>query len=78
MPARRLGLLTSSPSGESMYPFEVATMIAAFARPKITPVEDGSATVSQLEPVRRVRRVSPVRRTVGHWLIGLGGTLAGR
>lgn len=61
-----------------MQPFEVATMIAIVARPKPVSPEGGPTSISRHAPERRVRHVSPVRRTVGLWLIGLGGTLAGR
>lgn len=63
-----------------MQSLELATMIAIVARPKTTSPDGEPITVvpPEARPVPRVHRVSPVRRTVGHWLIGLGGTLAGR
>ena len=61
-----------------MHPFELATVIAIVARPKTTPPGGDQVAGLKVEVTRRPRRVSPVRRTVGHWLIGLGGALAGR
>ncbi len=61
-----------------MQPFELATMIAIVVRPKTPPPKGERIPGREPEPIRDSGPVSPFRRAIGFWLIGLGGAVAGR
>lgn len=56
---------------------ELATVISILGRPRIEPLPDGEPLPATVPDSRR-RPMQPIRRTVGHWLIRVGGVVGGQ